>query len=278
MAIAGLGTTFATIPAVQASGCEGQSDYLRQPRSHFRLDFQHGYRNIDPEIYWPLSDILIASGNLSNTNTETLTQYIQDRHASAQQLAAFTIHDLPCALRGLATGDKDARLRLILSHGHKLGTDDRTPSATLRHWYDVSSPYYHRALKDAETARDKARMSWYRTAIRTHQPIPFFLAYEGTWRAQESAQIWFDEVSSVVANHEADREALIADRDRNENFANELFNLSISLDKDTPGPWNRTDALALKRWYFYKIVGLGDRKLEWVSFEAEFDGLECDPH
>ena len=277
VAVAGLGMTFATIPAVQASGRETRSDPLWQPQSHFRLDFPHGYQNIDPEIYLPLSKSLDVSGDLPVPTTETLTQYIQNRHASAQRLAAFTNHDLPCALRGLATGDKDARLRLVLSHGHKLGTYDRTPRATLQRWYDASSPYYHRALKDAETARDRARMSWYERAIRKHQPIPFFLAYEGAWRTQNGAQIWFDEVSSIVANHEADREALIADRDRNENFATELFKLRISLDRDTPGPWNRTDALALKRWYFHKIVGLGDRKLEWASFKAEFDGLECDP-
>ena len=89
--------------------------------------------------------------------------------------------------------------------------------------------------------------------------------------------MWFDEVSSVVANHKADREALITDCDRNEKVATELFKLRISLDEDTPGPWNRTDALALKRWFFYKIVGLGDRKWEWAGFEPEFDDLECDP-
>ena len=269
--------TFPIIPAVQASGCEAQSDQLRQPQSHLRFDFQHGYRNIDPEIYLPLSKSLDASGDLPVPATETFAQYIQSRHASAQLLVAFINHDLPCALRGLATDDKDARLRLVLSHGHKLGTHDRTLSATLQHWYDASSPYYDRALKDAETARDKARMSWYKSTIRKHQPIPFLLAYEGAWRTQNSAQLWFDEVSSIFANHEADREAFIADRNRNENFATELFKLRISLDKDTPGPWNRTDALALKRWYFYKIVGLGDRELEWASFKAEFDGLECDP-
>ena len=277
VAIAGLGMTCVTIPAVQAFGCEAQSDHLRQPRSHFRLDFQHGYRNIDPEIYLPLSKSLNRAGELPISTTETLAQYIQNRHASAQLLAAFTNHDLPCALRGLGTGDKDAKLRSVLSHGYKLGTYDRTPSATLQHWYDASSPYYYRAVKDAETARDQARMSWYQSAIRTHQPIPFFLAYEGAWRTQNSAQIWFDEISSVFENHEADREALIAERDRNEKFATELFKLRISLDKDTPGPWNRTDTVALKRWYFHKIVGLGDRKLEWASFSAEFDGLECDP-
>ena len=277
VAIAGLGMTFATIPVVQASGREAQSDHLRQPQSHLRLDFQHGYRNIDPEIYLPLSKSLDVPGDLSIPTTETLAQYIQNRHASAQPLAAFTNHDLPCALRGLATDEKDARLRLVLSHGHKLGIYDRTPSATLQHWYDASSPYYYRALKDAETARDEARMSWYKSAIRKHQPIPFFLAYEGAWRTQNSAEIWFDEVSSIFANHEADREALIANRDRNENFATELFKLRISLEHDTPGSWNRTDALALKRWYFHKIVGLGDRKLEWASFKAGFDGLECDP-
>ena len=269
--------TLATIPAVQAAGCEAHSDHLRQPRSHFGLDFQHGYRKIDPEIYLPLSESLDGSGDLPIPTTETLAQYIQHRHASAQRLAAVTDHDLPCALRGLATGDQGARLRLVLSHGYKFSIYDRILSATLQNWYDASSPYYHRALKDAETAREKARMSWYQSAFRTHQPIPFFLACEGAWRTQNRAQIWFDEVSSVVANHEADRESLVADRDRNENVATELFKLRVSLDKDHPGPWNRTDALALKRWYFHKIVGVGDRKLEWASFEAEFDRLECDP-
>ena len=268
--------TFATIPAVQASGCEAQSDHLRQPQSHFRLDFQHGYQNIDPEIYSPLSKSLNASEDLPTPNTDTLAQYIQNRRASAQLLAAFTNHDLPCALRGLATGDKEGKLRLVLSHGHKLSTYDRTPSATLLEWYHASSPYYYRALKDAGTARDQARMSWYKNALRRHQPIPFFLAYEDAWMTQNSAQTWSDEVSIIVANHEADREALIAERDRNENFATELFKLRRSLDQDIPGPWNRTDAVALKRWYFHKIVGLQDRKLDWASFKAEFDGLECD--
>ena len=267
----------ATIPAVQASAYEAQSDHLRQPRSHLRLDFQHGYRNLDPEIYRPLSKSVDMSEDLPIPTAETLAQHIQNRHASAQRLAAFTNHDLPCALRGLATSDKDARLRSVLSHGHKLATDDRTPSATLQEWYDASSPYYQHALKDAETARDKARMLWYQRAIRTHQPIPFFLAYQGAWRTQTSAQMWFDEVSSVVANHEADREALITDCDRNEKIATELFKLRISLDEDTPGPWNRTDAVALKRWFFYKIVGLGDRKWEWAGLEPEFDDVECDP-
>ena len=259
--------TFATIPAVQALGCEAH------PQSHSGLEFLHKYQNIDPDIYVPLSKNLNMSGDLAISKVETLTEYIQNRHASAQLLAAFINHDLPCALQGLATGDKDRRLRSVLSYGYKLNNDDRPLSATVQQWYDASSPYYDRALKDAETARNQARMSWSQDMIRRHQPIPFFLAYEGIWRAQNSAQLWFDEVSSIVANHEADREALIVERDRNENIATELFKLRISLDKDTPGPWNRTDPLALKRWYFYKIVG--DRKLEWASFKAEFDGLEC---
>ena len=276
VAIAGLGMTFATT-TVQVSSFEAQSDHLRQPRSHSKLDFQPAYRNIDPEIYLPLSQSLNISGDLPMPTMETLTQDIQNRQSSAQQLATFINHNLPCTLRGLATGDNDAKLRLILSHGHKLATYDRTSSATLQYWYDASSPYYHRALEDAETTRDKARMSSYQELCRAHGPIPKFLFFEDAWRTQKNAQTWFDEVSSVVANHEADREALIADRDRNENVAHELFMLRRSLDKDPPGPWNRTDALALERWYFHKIVGLGVRKSEWAVFEADFDGLECDP-
>ena len=263
VAIAGLGMLFGTVPAVQASGFEAGTHHLSQP-----------HRSIDPDIYLPLSKSLNASGHLLST-TETLAQAIQNRHASAQLLAVFTSHDLPCALRNLATGD--GRLRSVLSHGHKLSTYDRTLSATLRQWYDTSSPYYYAALKDTETARDKAKISWYQNIIRRHQPIPFFLAYKGAWKTQKDAQRCFEEVSLIFANYEADREALFAERDLNENFATELFKLRRSLDQDIPGPWNRTDALALKRWYFHQIVGLRDRKLDWASFKADFDGLVCDP-
>ena len=86
---------------------------------------------------------------------------------------------------GLATDDKEGRLRRVLWHGHKLSTHDRIPSATLQQWYDASSPSYHRALRDAETARDEARMSWHQNAIRRYQPIPFFLAYADVWRTQK---------------------------------------------------------------------------------------------
>ena len=277
VAFAGLAMAFATIPVDQTSGRKGPSDHLRQPQSQWRLDFLRGFRNIDPEIYSPLNRSLDAMGELSIPSTDTLARYIQHRHASAQPLADFATHDLPCALRGLRTGDQEARLRSVLSHGHKLSKRDRTTCATLREWYVTSRPAYYRALKDAETARDRARMSKSQQWLRKHQPIPFFMSFKDAWRTQKSAQAWFDEVSSLFASHEAEQEALIADCDRNENFKTELFNLMVSLDNDPPGPWNCTDDSALKMWYFHMIASFGGWKLERASFEAEFDRLECDP-
>lgn len=275
--MAGLAMAFATIPAVQASGDEAHTHHLRQPRRHVRLDFLHGCRNIDPESYLPFDKSLNVSVDLPLPTTQILAQHIQKCHDSAQMLAAFTNHDLPCALRGPPTDNKVARLRLVLSHGYKLAIDGRTQlTATIERWHDASSPYYHHSLKDAEAARDKARMPRHQSAIVSHQPIPFFMAYDGAWRTQNSAQIWLDEISSILVNHEADRESLIADRHRIGKFATELFALMVSLDNGTPGPWGRTDALALKKWYFHKLAGFGDGKWKWASFEAELDGLDCD--
>ena len=277
VAMAGLAIAFATIPAVQASGDEAQPHQLRQPRRHSRLDFLHGCRNIDPESYLPFDKSLNISVQHPLPTTETLARHIQNCHDSARTLAAFTNHDLPCALRGPPTDNKVARLRLVLSHGYKLAIDGRTQlTATMERWHDASSPYYHDALKDAEAVRDKARMPWHQIAIVSHQPIPYLMAYDGAWRRQNSAQIWLDEVSSILVNHEADGESLVADGHRIEKFATELFALMVSLDNGTPGPWGRTDALALKKWYFHKLAEFGQGKWKWASFEAELDGLDCE--
>lgn len=276
VAMAGLAMAFATIPAVQTSGGEAQPHHLRQPRRHLALDFLHGCRDIDPESYLPFDKSLNISVQHSLPTTETLARHIQNCHDSARMLAAFTNHDLPCALRGPPTDDKVTRLRLVLSHGYKLVIDGHTQlTATIERWHDASSPYYHDALKEAEAVRDKARMPWHQIAIVSHQPIPYWTAYGGAWRRQNSAQIWLDEVSSILVNYEADGESLVADGHRIEKFATVLFTLMVSLDNGAPGPWGRTDALALKTWYFHKLAEFGEGKWKWASFEAEWDGLDC---